>query len=172
MGKYIKAAENVNIINFSKKGEIVSYKRDIKKVLSKIEKNRDEYVVICTGNQGEPGSTLDKMVKKQLQFNFKEGDNVIFASKVIPDPVNIANRKVLESKLKKARVRIFTDIHASGHSSREDLRDLITMVKPKNIIPAHGDGAKLNALAELAKECGYSQGKNLYLMYNGKKIKI
>ncbi|MDD5133478.1 MAG: RNase J family beta-CASP ribonuclease [Candidatus Nanoarchaeia archaeon] len=172
MGKYIKAAENVSIVNFSKKGEIVSYKRDIKKVLSKIEKNRDEYVVICTGNQGEPGSTLDKMVKKQLQFNFKDGDSVIFASKVIPDPVNIANRKVLESKLKKARVRIFTDIHSSGHSSREDLRDLITMVKPKNIIPAHGDGAKLNALAELAKECGYSQGKNLYLMYNGKKIKI
>ncbi len=172
MAKYIKAGEGVKIINFSKDGSILGYSKQIKKELSKIEKNKDKYVIVCTGSQGEPNSILDKMVRKKLPFNFTEGDHIIFSCKTIPDPLNIANREVLESRLRKYKVRIFTDVHVSGHASSEDLRNLIDMVKPKHVIPSHGDNTKLNALSDIAKDCGYKLGKNIHIMYNGKRIKI
>lgn len=172
MAKYINAAERVNVVKFSKEGAVIGYSKQIKKELAKIQKNKDKYIVVCTGSQGEPNSILDKIVRKQIEFSFSEGDQVIFSCKTIPDPLNIANRELLESRLKKSRVRIFTDIHSSGHASSEDLRDLIDMVKPRNVIPSHGDNTKLNALAEIAKECGYKMGKDIHLMYNGKRIKL
>ncbi len=172
MAKYIKAAEAVGIVNFSKDGIIAGYSKQVKKELEKVEKNRGKYVVICTGSQGEPNSVLDKILRKRLPFKFTEKDNVIFSCRTIPDPINIANREVLEKKLKKYKARIFTDVHASGHASREDLRDLIEMVKPKNVIPSHGDNVKLNALGEIAEECGYKMGSTLHIMHNGKRVKL
>ena len=76
----------------------------------------------------------------------------------------------MEEKLRKRRVRIFTDIHVSGHCAREDLRDLINLIKPVHIIPAHGEMEKLSYLAELAIEMGYKLGRTVHLMNNGEKI--
>ena len=63
-------------------------------------------------------------------------------------------------------------LHNSGHCGREDLRDLIKMVRPQYIFPAHGDKHKLMGLAELAVEMGYSLGKTIHVMEDGKKITI
>lgn len=172
MAKYVGAANRLRIVNFSKDAAISGYSKQIKQVLKRVEKNRSKYVVVCTGSQGEPDSILDKIVSKKLEFNFKDGDHVIFSCKTIPETINLENRANLEQKLKKHKVRIYTDIHVSGHSSSEDLRDLIQMVKPKNIIPAHGDGDKLKNLGKIAEECGYKLEKNLFIMHNGRKINV
>ena len=69
-------------------------------------------------------------------------------------------------------VRIFKNIHVSGHAAREDLRDLINMVKPKHILPAHGDFSMQSALSKLCTEMGYDVGEEVHMMRNGQKIKF
>jgi len=170
--RYVNAAAKVNLVPFIKDIELISYKNQIEKALRQVMKNREKYLIVCTGHQGEPGSVLDRLVRGQLPFQFSPKDHVIFASRIIPSPINIANRGQMEKKMKEAGVRIFTDVHVSGHCAREDLRDFIEMVKPKHIIPAHGDMVKLTPLAELATELGYVLGKNVHLMQNGQTLKI
>ncbi|MBI5392036.1 RNase J family beta-CASP ribonuclease [Candidatus Woesearchaeota archaeon] len=170
MGKYIKAAEDLGLVHFSRDVEIATYKSHMKKILNDVEKNRGKYIVLCTGSQGEPGSILDKILSEELPFNFGEEDHVVFSCKTIPAAINIANREALEARLKKRKVRIFTEIHVSGHAGREDLRDFINMTKPKHIIPAHGDASMKEALGSLAEEMNYKIGTNVFLMSDGQKV--
>jgi len=112
------------------------------------------------------------MVKQELPFEFRTEDHIVFSCSVIPNPSNIANRELMEADLKKQRVRVFKDIHTSGHASKEDLRDLINMVKPKHIIPAHGDFTMISALADLCIEMGYKVGENVHIMKDGQRIHL
>jgi len=129
-------------------------------------------MIVCTGHQGEPGAILDRLARGVLPFTFSSRDNVVFSSSIIPSPITIANRKQLEKRLKAKGVRIFTDVHVSGHCAREDLRDMIEMLQPQHIIPAHGDITKLSALAELATELGYKLGKTVHILQNGQKLNL
>ena len=173
MEKYVRAAEKCNIVNFKGKVDMIPRKRDIEKKLREIEKQgRNKFLIICTGNQGEPQAVLSKMADARIPFDFIPFDHVIFSSRTIPDPVNLKNREVLEEKLRKRKVRIFTDVHVSGHCFREDLRDLIQMVNPQHIFPAHVPPEKQKALVELAEEVGYKEGKNVHISENGKFKKI
>ncbi len=170
--KYITAAEKVKLINFSKKVELVAYGNKIRNKLRLIEKEgKGRYLIICTGSQAEPNSVLSKIINGTFSFNLRAQDHIIFSCKTIPVEPNITNRKKLEDKLKRKKIRIFTNIHTSGHCSREDLRDLVTMVKPKYIIPAHGDLAKRKPMVELAYEIGYKK-KNILLINNGNIVKL
>lgn len=169
MNKYIGAAENLKLVDFSKRTEIVGYGAKIKRKLDILKSKRDKYLIIATGNQAEPGSVLDRMVNGM--FNFKQEDSVIFSCSVIPDQVNIKNRERMEEKLKKRKVRIFTNIHVSGHCGREDLRDLLNMIKPTHVVPAHGGWDKTKPMAELAKELGYKEDK-IHLMHNGHRVEL
>ena len=67
-------------------------------------------------------------------------------------------------------VRIFRDIHVSGHAAREDHRDLIELIKPKHIIPSHGEPDKAMHMVSLALEMGYKQGRTVHVMEDGKRI--
>jgi ribonuclease J len=78
----------------------------------------------------------------------------------------------MDKKLRNMGVRLQTDIHVSGHGGREDLRDLIDMLKPKHIIPAHGSLQQETPMIELAKELGYEHGKTAHLTSNGKVLKF
>ena len=172
MAKYIKAAENTGIAKFTDKVEILKYSGQIKRRLKKISKERGKYLLVATGHQGEPKSVLAKMMNGELKFNFFPEDHVIFSCRTIPTPTNIANREKLESNLRNFNVRIFKDVHQSGHAAREDIRDLINLVKPQHIIPAHGGTDMTNALAGLAIEMGYKKGQNVHIMGNGERIKL
>lgn len=172
MAKYVRAAENTGIANFTNKVEVLKFSGQIKRKLKKIAKERGKYLMVVTGHQGEPKSTLAKMMNGELKFNFMSEDHIIFSCRTIPTPTNIANREKLEANLRTFNVRIFKDIHQSGHAAREDLRDLINLVKPKHIIPAHGEFKMTSALADLAVEMGYKKGQNVHLMQNGGRIKL
>ncbi len=170
--KYVGAADRCALVPFMGDIELVTYSNQVRKKLGQVEKERKKWVMVCTGHQGEPGSVLDRLVRGDLPFTFTKKDHVIFASSVIPSPVNVSNRDRLEKKLKDYGVRIFTDVHTSGHCGREDLRDMIYLLEPKHIIPAHGDLAKTTPMAELGTEMGYKLGKSIHLMQNGNTLDL
>ena len=171
LAKYVHAAESIKLVNFSKHVEIVKFGKQIKKKLKSIDKEgREKYMLVVTGHQGERKATLSKIVNKEFEFKLNPEDHVIFSCAVIPSPTNIENRKVLEEDLEKYNVRLFTNIHVSGHAAREDLRDLINLIEPENIIPAHGDESMKKAFVELAVEKGYKLNKSIFMMKDGEKL--
>ena len=131
-----------------------------------------KYLKFCTCHQGGPGSILERLSRNELPFSFNRDDHLIFSSRTIPTPININNRQQVEKRLKQKGVRIFDQVHVSGHACREDLRDFIEMVKPEHIIPAHGDLQKMSAMVELASELGYKLGKNCHLVQDGQTVKV
>lgn len=172
MEKYVEAAKAVGRCPFYKDIKLVKYRKQINSFLRKVEQNRGKYLVVCTGHQGESGAVLDRISKGETPFKFRTGDNLIFSSSIIPDPANINARAKMDKKLRKQGVRLQTDIHVSGHSGREDLRDFIQMLKPKYIVPAHGGLDQVVAMVDLAKEEGYKFQDNVFLSSNGKVIKL
>ncbi len=170
--KYVSSAAKLKLAPFVKDVSILTYKNQIESALKKVSKNREKYMIVCTGHQGEPGSILDRLSRNMLPFNFMPQDHVIFSSRTIPTPINLAVKQQLEKRLKDKGVRIFDSVHVSGHAAREDLRDFINMVQPQHIIPAHGDLQKLTSMAELATELGYRLGKDCHIMQNGQKISL
>jgi len=173
LSKYVEAAEAIGLVNFSDEVEIVKYSKQVKRRLSQINKEkRNRYLLVVTGHQGEPESVLSRIARQELQFELYPEDAIIFSCSVIPNPSNIANRELLESQLKRYKVRMFKDIHTSGHASKEDLRDMLNMLKPKHLVPAHGDFTMLSAMADLAIEMGYTLGQNLHIMHNGQRIRL
>jgi len=171
LAKYVKAGENIGIINFSKDVKILKYRRQIEKELKKVNNNRGKYLLVVTGHQGEPKAVLSRIARNEFPFKLKRGDQVIFSSSIIPTEINKKNREKLENLIKKQKARIFRDVHVSGHAAREDLRDLINMVNPKHIIPAHGDQEMRKALFDLAIEMDYNE-KNVHLTKDGDRISI
>ncbi len=171
LNKYTSAATRVDLCPFKRDIEIATFRNQLERKLKHINKNRREYMIVCTGHQGEPGSILDRLARNKLPFQFYNQDHVVFSSSVIPTEINIENREKLDLKLKKLGVRIFNNVHVSGHAGREDLRDFINMVSPEHIIPAHGDYKKTAPLIELASELGYKR-EYLHLMNNSKKLEL
>lgn len=172
MSKYVRAAEATGIAKFANRVEVLKFSGQIKRKLKKVAKDRGKYLMVVTGHQGEPKSTLAKMMNGELKFKFFPEDHIIFSCRTIPTPTNIENRQKLEANLRSFNVRIFKDIHQSGHAAREDLRELINLVKPQHIIPAHGEPRMLSALADLAAEMGYKKGQNVHVMGDGQRLKL
>ncbi|MBU2562363.1 MAG: MBL fold metallo-hydrolase [Nanoarchaeota archaeon] len=170
--KYVSSSIEINMCPFKKDIYMGSYKRQVESILKKVSKDRKNSLVVCTGHQGEPGSIMDRLARKKLPFEFKSNDNIIFCSKTIPTPVNMANKGQLDKKLKKSGVRIFDKVHVSGHGGREDLRDLISIINPRHIIPSHGSTQQLSPMIELAREMGYRVGKECHLMQDRQKLNI
>lgn len=165
ISKYCKAAKNSGIIDFREKGvEIAETPKEVKMWLDRVNKNKQDYIIVCTGHQGEENAVLSRIAEGKTPFELKEDDKVIFSSEVIPTQVNIEARQILDAKLEAYRCKIFKDIHVSGHASREDHRDLLHMIKPKHIVPVHGHVRLKEGMIELAEELGYEQDKNLWVL--------
>ena len=172
LNKYVSAAIKTRLCPFQKDIILLSYRNQVNSFFKKINKNKSDYLVVCTGHQGEPGSILDRMSRGELPLQLIEKDHLIFSSRTIPAEINIANKAQIDKRMKHKGVRIFNDVHCSGHAGREDLRDFINMINPEHIIPAHGDLPKLSSLAELAGELGYKIGKTCHVMQDSQKLEI
>jgi ribonuclease J len=168
--KYVQAAERIQLVNFSKDVIMVRHRDQVAKILAKIQREgREKYLIVCTGHQGEPKAVLSRMVRGDLNFTFAPGDIVVFSCQVIPVEINKQNREKLETQLRNKNIRIFRDVHVSGHGAREDHRDLIEMIRPDHIIPIHAEPAKAEMIKELALQLGF---KNTHVMKDGKKITL
>ena len=172
LAKYVDCAINVGKAPFKDKIRIAKYRGQVNAMLKRVEQNRGKYLVVCTGHQGEKGSILDRISKGETPFRFTNGDNLIFSSSVIPTDVNIESRKKLDSKLRGMGVKLQVDVHVHGHGSREDLREIIGLLRPKHLIPSHGSLEQEMPLIELSKEFGYKFGETSHLASNGKVFKF
>jgi len=172
LNKYVGAAQECKLVPFMKGVQLFKYRRQVEKALNKIERDRHKYLVVCTGHQGEPGSILERISRGQLPYKVNEGDNIVFSSSVIPTEVNKEAFSKMEEKLRKRRARIFRDVHVSGHAGREDLRDILALLSPQHIIPAHGGLEKTEPMAELCGELGYKLGKQCHLMQNNRILEL
>lgn len=172
LAKYVLAGESINQVPFKNKIILATYKKQVEKTLKMVEANRDKYLVVCTGHQGESGSVLDRMSRNQLPLKIQAGDNIVFCSKTIPAPETIASKAELLKRLSSYRPNITENLHVSGHGSREDLMELIKLTNPENVIPSHGDHAKTIPGMHVAEDMGYKKGYNVHLLSNGESIKV
>lgn len=118
----------------------------------------DRIVIVSTGSQGEPLSGLTRMASgSHPRINIIPGDTVIFSSTPVPGNEKLVS-KVIDS-LSKAGARVIyqgiADVHVSGHASREELKLLINMTRPKFMVPCHGEYRHQAAFSDLAQLMGY-----------------
>ncbi len=133
-----------------KKGTLI----DIKD-LHRFKEN--EITIACTGAQGEDRAVLMRIANNEHRYiTLQAGDSVIFSSSVIPG--NEATVQRLKDVLYKRAYKVYhyatMDLHAGGHAKREELKMMINLVKPKHLIPIHGNYFMLKLHAELAGEAG------------------
>jgi ribonuclease J len=165
------AATRLGLVNFPPEVAIHGRSNAVKNLIQKIEKSREDYVLITTGHQGEPTSMLTRIADKQLPFKIREGDEVIFSASVIPNPINECNRELLETKLLAQGAHVYKGVHVSGHAGRCDTEEFIKLVDPEHLIPCHSTMDKLNTLAELGRGMGYSDAQ-LHVLQNGDTLRI
>ena len=116
---------------------------------------REKIVYLCTGSQGEPMGAMMRISNYTHPDVFIEkGDAVIFSSKIIPG--NEKKLYKLHNQLVKDGIEVISEetefIHVSGHPNREDLKDMYQWVKPKCVIPVHGEHRHMIEHINFAKE--------------------
>jgi ribonuclease J len=138
-----------------------------------LDKHGDNVVLICTGSQGEPLAALSRMANGDHQIRVGEGDTVIFASSLIPGNENSVYRVINELTRFGARVvhKGNALVHVSGHSAAGELMYCYNLVKPKNVVPVHGEWRHMRANADLAIKCGVP-AKNAMVIENGVAIDL
>jgi len=165
----VMISKKMGLLEIPEDTKLFRKSKSVANVLKEIKEQREKYLLFVTGHQGEENSVLSKFADT---FEFKKNDSVIFSADVIPTEVNIANRSILEAKLRNKNVRIFKNLHVSGHASKEDHRKLIDLLKPESIIPCHGSIDMRGAYLSLAIEEGYVLNKNLFMLCNGNSIEV
>lgn len=128
----------------------------------------DNVVLICTGSQGEPLAALSRMANGDHQIRVGEGDTVILASSLIPGNENSVFRIINELTRFGAKVvhKGNAMVHVSGHAAAGELTYCYNIVKPKYVMPVHGEWRHLRANAELAIATGVPR-KNTIVIENG-----
>jgi len=128
----------------------------------------DETVLICTGSQGEPMAVLSRIANQDHAISIGPGDTVILASSLIPGNENAVNRII--NALTKHGAKVVHKgnalVHVSGHAAAGELLYCYNIVKPKNVMPIHGEWRHLRANAALAISTGVP-AKNVVLADDG-----
>ncbi|SDZ79833.1 ribonuclease J [Desulfuromusa kysingii] len=134
----------------------------------------EQVLIITTGSQGEPLSALMRIaLGDHKQIELEAGDSVILSSKFIPgnekaisDLINNLYRRGAEVFYEKT-----SEIHVSGHASREELKLVHNLVKPQYFVPVHGEYRHLVKHKQLAIEMGLAE-KNTLVLENGQKLSV
>jgi ribonuclease J len=148
---YLKVPEGV-LVDYKKAGDIPD----------------DEIVYMSTGSQGEPMAVLSRMANRDHQIEIGEGDTVILASSLIPGNENAVYRVI--DGLTKLGANVVhkgnAKVHVSGHAAAGELLYCYNILKPKNVLPIHGEYRHLFANAKLAQDTGIPE-QNTFIGENG-----
>jgi ribonuclease J len=148
---YLKVPEGV-LIDFKKAGDIPD----------------DRIVYMSTGSQGEPMAVLSRMANRDHQIEIEEGDTVILASSLIPGNENAVYRVI--DGLTKLGANVVhkgnAKVHVSGHAAAGELLYCYNILKPRNVLPIHGEYRHLVANAKLARDTGIPEERT-FIAENG-----
>ncbi len=134
----------------------------------------DKIVVMCTGSQGEEGSALTRMAAgEHRHVRIKKGDTVVLSSSTVP-----GNERAVElsiNNLYRAGAEVITkselDIHSSGHGSREEIKHILNIVKPRYVVPIHGDYRRFVEMRKLCVELGTKE-EDVLIIENGQVLEF
>jgi ribonuclease J len=133
----------------------------------------DKIVYMSTGSQGEPMAVLARMANLEHQIEIGSGDTVILASSLIPGNENAVYRVI--NGLMKLGAKVVhkgtARVHVSGHASAGELLYFYNVLKPKNVMPVHGEQRHLVANAELAIATGVPE-QNVLVADNGSVVDL
>ena len=142
--------------------------------------SRDKIVYLCTGSQGEPNGAMTRVSNYIHPDVFIEsGDAVIFSSKIIPG--NEKKLYKLHNQLVRNGINVISEdnefVHVSGHPNREDLKDMYSWVKPKSVIPVHGEHRHMIEHINFAREMQVPypvqvENGDIVQLYPGEKPKV
>jgi ribonuclease J len=136
--------------------------------IDEIDDAGEKIVLICTGSQGEPLAALSRMANGDHRIRVGAGDTVILASSLIPGNENSVYRVINELTRFGAKVvhKGNALVHVSGHAAAGELLYCYNVVKPKNVMPVHGEWRHMKANAELAISTGVKRS-NTVVVDNG-----
>lgn len=134
---------------------------------------RASIMVIAGGTQGEAGSSLTRLARQEhTQLRLAPGDKVILSSRIIPgnelavfDLINRFERQGIEVVTRRSH----PDVHASGHGSREEQAEMISLLAPRAFVPVHGTHHHLRRHAELARRAGVEE---IEVIGNGSVLEV
>lgn len=133
-----------------------------------------EIVVITTGSQGEPMAALGRMAQGEHRFlNIKKDDMIIISASPVP-----GNEKMVSEIINKLTdlgsnvvYKKFADIHVSGHAKREELKLILTLIRPRFFMPVHGEARMLLHHSALAEQIGRDK-RNTIIGENGSIVEV
>ena len=137
--------------------------------------NDDEIVFLVTGSQGEARAALSQMATQSYKgLTIEEGDTVVLSARIIPGNERLISRMI--GNIYKRGANIIEEkrrlVHVSGHASQEDIRIMTEAVRPKFVVPIHGEYRMLFRHKEFVKNhLGYSES-NIVLIENGDVLEL
>ena len=154
------------------------YIEDTSTIITAEEANKlkpEEVCLLCTGSQGEPLAALSRIANgTHRQIKLLPSDTVIFSSSPIPGNgeavANTLNLLALKG-VKTYTNTLLNDIHSSGHGNQEELKLMIRLLKPKYVMPIHGEYRMLREHTDLAVSCDVPR-ENTFIMQNGEMLSI
>ena len=162
-----------NNIDISIKGGYIDHKELLITAEEANNLKPGEVAILCTGSQGEPLAALSRIADgTHKQIKLRPDDIVIFSSSAIPGNALSISKTI--NKLYLKGVKVFTNmtinnLHTSGHANQEELKLMIRLLKPKYLMPFHGDYRMLKQHAELGIECGIKR-ENTFVLKNGDSL--
>lgn len=170
--RYMTVASETTDLEVPNWVEMMPTRRHADDALRRVAADPSRYVVVLTGHQGEPGAALTRIAGGETAYKPSRRDHVVFSSHVIPTETCMNQRADIEVRLKHAGARLYKGAHASGHASAVDHRELLDLLQPEHIVPAHGGIAIQNAYAELADEQGWRARKDVHVLANGQRFLV
>ncbi|MCF2584377.1 ribonuclease J [Mitsuokella multacida] len=165
----------VNVVNISLElGYITAPEGTIVDIDEIHNYRMEQMVIITTGSQGEPMSALTRMsMSDHRKVGIVPGDTVIISATPIPGNEKLVS-KTIDNLMKLGANVIYgrnQGIHVSGHASREELKLMHNLVRPKFFIPVHGEYHHLVQHARLARELGMPK-ENIFISENGQILEF
>lgn len=134
----------------------------------------DQVVIMATGSQGEPQSIMGRLANgTNRKFDVREGDTIILSSQPIPGNEESVYRTINNLFRRGAEViyESIAPVHVSGHASQEEMKLLLHLVRPKHLIPIHGELRMLKQHARIAEEVGISKDR-IKVVENGQVLEF
>ena len=165
----------VNNLTIAQELGYIQMPGDIMIKIQDINKEPDErLLILSSGSQGEPLSALTRIAAQEHpQVKLKSGDTVILSATPIPGNEELVSRTI--NNCYKHGARVFYSarnrVHASGHASREELKLMLNLVRPKFFMPVHGEYRHLALHSEIAQDVGIGK-ERVIVMDDGNSVEV